>query len=157
MDDRNAAIAREIITSNVYMSLGTAGERPWIAPVFYAYDDEYIFYFVSAVDSMHVQQLLKNHQAAAAIYSTGSPPGEGNGVQMDGYADVVGEADLPRAIATYYTRRFPNIMERAQHNHVPQDFLGDSFRRIVSLVPAHVYILDPAYADGDRRIEVSLT
>lgn len=49
------AIARGIIESNAYMTLGTADEAglPWVTPVYFACADYEDFYWVSSPEAKH--------------------------------------------------------------------------------------------------------
>jgi nitroimidazol reductase NimA-like FMN-containing flavoprotein (pyridoxamine 5'-phosphate oxidase superfamily) len=53
------AIARTILDSNFYMTLGTADEngRPWVTPVYYAADGYARFYWVSTLEAIHSRNL----------------------------------------------------------------------------------------------------
>ncbi len=49
---------REIIAGNRYMTLSTYGNGiPWAAPVAYAIDERYCFYWYSATDAIHSQHI----------------------------------------------------------------------------------------------------
>lgn len=156
MDESLALRAKEILYSNHYMCLATTGKYPWAAPLFFAFDSNYRLYFKSALDSLHVQHVLTQPRVAVAIYSSVSPLGQGEGLQIEGIAEIVPPSTLPRAIAVYYQRRFPNEAERACHNLSLDRFSGDANVRLVMVTPLHVYALDPEQTEIDRRREVLL-
>jgi uncharacterized protein YhbP (UPF0306 family) len=80
-------IAKDIIKNNIYLSLATSvGKDVWIAPLFYCADDEYNFYYISQMESVHTKHALKNPNVAFAIFDSHLPEGEGNGVQASGKA-----------------------------------------------------------------------
>lgn len=80
-------IARDIIKNNCYLTLGTADENmPWTAPLYYAVDDRYTFYYISQMDSLHTKHILKNSKVAFAIFDSHQKEGTGNGVQASGRA-----------------------------------------------------------------------
>src|SRR3989338_11328108 len=97
-------IAREIINNNVYLTLGTTdGKIPWTAPLFYAVSDDYTFYFISQMDSLHTQHVLQNPQISFAIFDSHQKEGTGNGVQGSGKAFLLQEAELDEAFKWYHT------------------------------------------------------
>ncbi len=56
-----AAIARTIIDANQYMTLATADVQgqPWASPVFYATADYTDFYWISAPETTHSENLAQ--------------------------------------------------------------------------------------------------
>lgn len=52
-------IARKIVSDNNYLTLGTIGKEPWVAPLYYATDPNFNFYYISQMDSRHTQHVLK--------------------------------------------------------------------------------------------------
>jgi uncharacterized protein YhbP (UPF0306 family) len=150
--------AKKIIVSNKYLTLATADAQgiPWAAPLFYAYDDEYNFYFLSAKDSLHAEHIEVNHRVALAIFDSTVPLGEGDGVQIEGHAEMAGFSELPRIIHLYYKQRFVDIKERARHTHGVEDFAGLAIRRFYKVVPIRAYTLDTDATSVDRRVEIDL-
>ena len=69
--DRPEDVARTIIDSNLYVTLGTADEngRPWVSPVWYASAGYAEFYWVSSPEARHSRNL--------EIYSRASVAGGG--------------------------------------------------------------------------------
>ena len=53
-------LAKDIIKNNIYLTLGTADANPWVAPLFYCVNENYNFYFISQLDSLHTKQMLKS-------------------------------------------------------------------------------------------------
>ena len=53
------AMARSIIDSNLYLTLGTADEngRPWVSPVYYAPEGYTEFYWVSSPEATHSRNI----------------------------------------------------------------------------------------------------
>ncbi len=54
------AIAKYVIDSNAYLTLGTANEdgRPWISPAYYAPEGYAKFYWVSSPEATHSRNSL---------------------------------------------------------------------------------------------------
>lgn len=140
-------LAKEIIKSNIYLTLGTTdGNNPWTAPLFYAVSADYTFYFISQMDSLHTQHLLKKPMVSFAIFDSHQKEGTGNGVQGSGKAYLLSENELDEAFKWYHTTFVPMKKET---------FSGSAPYRFFKLMPEHFYVLDPQ-AQTDKRVEVFL-
>lgn len=140
-------IAREIIKSNIYLTLGTTdGSIPWTAPLFYAVSDHYDFFFISQMDSLHTQHLIKNPKVSFAIFDSHQKEGSGNGVQGSGKASLLPEDELDEAFKWYHTI-FVSMTKETLTGNAPYRFF--------KLIPEHFYVLDPD-APTDIRVEVEL-
>jgi len=97
------AIARAIIDSNRYMTLATAdGEgQPWASPVFYAAANYTEFYWISAPEATHSQNLARRPQLSIVIFDSGVPAGTGQAVYMSATAEQVAAHDLGPGLAVY--------------------------------------------------------
>ena len=49
------------------MTIATFGNHPWIASVYYSYDDRLNLYFLSSLKTLHAQQIANNPQVAISI------------------------------------------------------------------------------------------
>ena len=141
-----AEIAKGIIKSNVYLTLGTADKDPWVAPVFYAVDDNYNFYYISQIDSLHTQHILENPNVAFAIFDSHQKEGTGNGVQGKGKVHLLKDDELPEAFKWYHTTFVEMKLE---------SFTGSAPYRFFKIIPQKFYVLDPD-AKVDKRVEVDL-
>jgi hypothetical protein len=105
-----AGIARAIIDANRYMTLATADRegRPWASPVFYAAADYTEFYWISAPEATHSQNLARRPQTSIVIFDSRAPEGAGQAVYMSALAEQVAARDLDRGLAVY-----PGPAERA--------------------------------------------
>jgi len=158
MEESNNEKARRIIADNIYLTLATCDLRnkPWAAPLYYAYDSDYNFYFVSAKDSLHATHIAENPAVGIAIYNSSIPAGQCDGVQIDGMAHVAGVTDLPKALGVYFNRRYRDSKERSLHMHSVTDFWGIALMRIFVARVVKAYTLDSTIKDVDKRIEVRL-
>jgi hypothetical protein len=97
------AIARAIIDTNRYMTLATAdGDgRPWASPVFYAAANYTEFYWISAPEATHSQNLAQRPQLSIVIFDSGVPAGTGQAVYMSATAEQVAAHDLGPGLAVY--------------------------------------------------------
>jgi len=96
-------IGRNIIRENSYLTLATADGKPWAAPVFYAVDAKWTFYFISQLDSLHIRHIFKNPLVAFAIFDSHQKEGSGNGVQGLGTARLLNDDELDEAFRWYNT------------------------------------------------------
>lgn len=80
------------------MSVATYGEFPWIASVFYAYDENLNLYFLSAPNTLHCQQIANNPKVAVNIVDSSQPvEGLKRGLQLWGDAGQL--TDEAKAVA----------------------------------------------------------
>jgi uncharacterized protein YhbP (UPF0306 family) len=143
--------ALHIIKHNKYMVLATADrdKKPWTAVVFYAYDADYNFYFLSAIDSLHAKNILKNHAVAFAIYDSTQKIGQSEGVQAGGRAYEVGRDDAKRVIGIYAKRLFPSSDMPATKRYTPEEYSKPAEFRFFKIVT------DRLFTTGeDRRVEI---
>jgi len=76
------------ISDKKLMVLATYGNHPWVASVYYSFDKNLNFYFISTPNTIHVKHIEKNNRVAAAIVdSHQKPPDFKRGLQM--YGEVV--------------------------------------------------------------------
>jgi nitroimidazol reductase NimA-like FMN-containing flavoprotein (pyridoxamine 5'-phosphate oxidase superfamily) len=66
------AIAKAIIDSNLYLTLGTADEvgRPWVSPVYYAHEGYAEFYWVSSPEATHSRNIASRPEIAIVIFDS---------------------------------------------------------------------------------------
>ena len=140
-------LVHKIISENIYLTLGTADDRPWVAPLFYAFNPvRRLFYFISQMDSLHTRHILKNPHVAFAIFDSHQKEGSGNGIQGDGQVFLMADKELPEGFKYYHT----SFVETK-----PESFIGNTPYRFFKLIPDHIYLLDPE-AKTDKRVEVKL-
>jgi Pyridoxamine 5'-phosphate oxidase len=101
-----AAMARRIIDSNLYMTLGTADQagRPWVSPVYYAAAGYTEFYWVSSPEATHSRNLATRPHVSIVVFDSQAPIGTGQGVYMSAQAEEVALADLDRGIRVFSRR-----------------------------------------------------
>lgn len=99
-------IARTIIDSNLYMTLGTADEigRPWVSPVYYAAAGYTEFFWVSSPEARHSRNLAARPEMSVVIFDSGVPINTGQGVYMSAVADELTGDDLDRGIDIFSRR-----------------------------------------------------
>lgn len=102
-------IARNILNTNQYMTLGTINEagKPWVSPVVYSFDRSYNLYFASVPSSSHAKSIKKDPTLSVAIFDSHQLNGEGVGLQIVGEAKVVQAKDFAKAFRSCASRKFP--------------------------------------------------
>ena len=97
------AIARTIIDSNQYMTLGTADEagQPWVSPVWYAAVEYREFFWVSSPEAMHSRNLATRPQVSIVIFDSQAPIGTGQAVYLTAFAEELEGGDLDRGMAIF--------------------------------------------------------
>jgi nitroimidazol reductase NimA-like FMN-containing flavoprotein (pyridoxamine 5'-phosphate oxidase superfamily) len=146
-------IAKPIIDSNFYLTLGTAdeNEHPWVSPLYYAVNDYKKFYWVSSPEAKHSRNLLARSQVSIVIFDSRADIGAGQAVYMLGVAEEVAGNDLEPAVKIF--------SDRSQAHGVRAWTLNDvqppSVYRLYCATVSKQWILDK---DGspDRRISVAL-
>lgn len=145
--------ARQIIKDNNYLVLATSDlhSQPWASPVFYTYDDHYNFYFLSAVDSKHAENIIANKRISFAIFDSSQKVGTADGVQADAEAKLVGKSEVQKVIELYSDRLFPIPNIPPTERYDPDSYTEPSEFRFFKIVPTTLYV-----TGIDRRVEVDL-
>jgi uncharacterized protein YhbP (UPF0306 family) len=101
--DQPAALARKVIESNTYMTLGTADEagRPWATPVYYAVESYSRFLWVSAPETKHSKNLAVRPEVSIVIFDSRAPLGNAEAVYMSARAEELMGSDLERGIEVF--------------------------------------------------------
>ena len=152
--------ARKMIEDNMYMTIATAAKngKPWISPVFFAYDSKLNFYWSSAKNSLHSRLINKNKRVSAAIFNSNAAEGKGDGVYMVGKATEVKEKEIKHAMDILFYRT--GKINKYFKDKTEKDFKGNSPIRFYKFVPKKFWVLgDPVEIDGkfvDIRREVRM-
>ena len=101
-----AAAAREIIDSNLYMTLATADTegRPWASPVWFAHEGYRHFLWVSRPEARHSRNVAVRPELALVIFDSTVAPGDAAAVYVEGRGEELEGHELERAIAIYSGR-----------------------------------------------------
>jgi len=132
MTDRKSlksSICRYLVRHTT-LSLATCHEgRPWSTDLFYASDDSCQLYFVSSVTTRHSRHIAANPRVSVSISGECSDWKEIKGVQLDGVAGVVSEADRDGVIEMYLTK-FPALKMLHQASEILSVFRESRFYQI---------------------------
>lgn len=75
------------------MSVATYGEFPWIASVYYTFDNDVNLYFLSSPTTLHCKQIEKNNKVAVSVADSDQDIGAlKRGLQISGIAARISDA-----------------------------------------------------------------
>lgn len=148
-----AAIARNIIDSNMYMTLGTADETgiPWVSPVYYAPAGYSEFFWVSSPEARHSRNLAVRPELSIVVFDSRAPIGTGQGAYMAAVAEEVTGAELIRGIEIFSRRS----VEHGAREWTPDDVSETSSIRLYRATASEHFVVDPA-ASPNRLTPVAL-
>ena len=151
--------AKQIIADNIYMTVATASldGKPWISPVFFAYDDRYNFFWVSNKNSLHSRLIRSNSQVAIVVFDSTAPEGDGDGVYFEAEVfELEDKGEIESAIKTLGERVTKDDFRVKTVDEVTHGGIW----RIYKAVPKTVSKLtEGEYINGqyvDKRIQIDL-
>jgi Pyridoxamine 5'-phosphate oxidase len=142
------SIARQVIDSNSYMTLGTADAAgvPWVSPVWFATDDYRHFLWVSDPQRRHSRNLAERPELSIVIFDSQAPIYEGQAVYMSAVADLPEGSELDRALETFSDRSEAEGARRWTR----ADVEGEASLRLYRATASEHFVL----GEGDERIPV---
>src|SRR5437879_8726165 len=86
--NENEESASAILAQVPYITLATVGPGgwPWNTPVYAAFDEASHFFWVSAREAQHSQNIRANQRVAIVVYDSTVPPNTGKGVYIQATA-----------------------------------------------------------------------
>jgi nitroimidazol reductase NimA-like FMN-containing flavoprotein (pyridoxamine 5'-phosphate oxidase superfamily) len=141
------ALARSIIDSNRYMTLGTADEsgQPWVSPVWYAPAEYREFFWVSSPDAKHSRNLARRPQLAIVIFDS-HRAGGWNALYMSAVAEEL--VDVDEGIDVFSRRSEAQGMRPWTRDEVR----APARHRLYRATASEHFVLDP----HDQRLPVSV-
>jgi len=96
------------LSKHKLMSMGTYYKEPWAASLYYVFDDNFNFFFVSNPKTKHCQNLVKNSRVSITVAdSNQDPKGNKLGFQASGIAKkVTSVSELKDIIKSWNKRGF---------------------------------------------------
>ena len=148
-DQELTAIARTIVDSNSYMTLGTADAdgHPWVSPVWYAPAEYKELFWVSSPDARHSRNLAARPELSIVIFDSQVRMGTGQAVYMSAVATEAADAERERGT---------EIFSRRSQAHGGRAW---TLEDVEPLAPIHLYrasvsehwVLDPDVRPDQRR------
>ncbi|KKU74465.1 MAG: Pyridoxamine 5'-phosphate oxidase-related FMN-binding protein, partial [Candidatus Wolfebacteria bacterium GW2011_GWA1_47_6] len=134
-------LAKEILESNQYMTIGSAGKNgtAWVSPVVYAYDNDLNLYFVSHIRSKHCVNIGQNKSVAVAIFDSHQLIGDGVGLQIEGTAKRVTLLEIPEVSLTYFKRTYPYARATKSFNTGLKKLLNENTYRLYKIAPSKIW------------------
>ena len=149
-----ADIARQLITANLYLALGTADPsgRPWVSPVYYTPDGYSDFYWVSSPDAQHSHNIATRPEVSLVIYDSHSPVGGAEALYVRATAAQVRAEELEPAAAIYNSRL-------SEPKHITLDNLQASgpFRLYHATALEHSVLIRGSDPRNDRGADARMT
>jgi nitroimidazol reductase NimA-like FMN-containing flavoprotein (pyridoxamine 5'-phosphate oxidase superfamily) len=144
------SVARNLIDSNLYMTLGTADQagRPWASPVYYAPEGYTEFHWVSAPEARHSRNLTARPEVSIVIFDSRAPVYTGQAVYMSAAAAELTGDILDRAIEIFSRRS----VAHGAREWTRADVLAPAGLRLYSATASETFVL----GEGDERIPVRL-
>jgi uncharacterized protein YhbP (UPF0306 family) len=149
-DDRDQALAREIIDKALYMVVATSDSsgQPWASPVYFAHRDYRDFFWISQPDATHSENLRERREVGIAIFDSTQPIGTGKGAYVLGVARELPAHETAEGIEIFSKRSVSHGGEEIS----AEDVSPPARHRLYQATAEAIYVLD----DHDHRIEVSL-
>jgi len=92
-------------------SLATVDEagNPHSCSIFFANDEQFRFFFVSAPDSDHSLHAARNANVAGAVYAHVRAPNRVHGIQFHGRCSPINDPDLRQHAWKHFSGKFPYV------------------------------------------------
>jgi uncharacterized protein YhbP (UPF0306 family) len=144
------AIAKAIIDSNRYLTLGTADESglPWVSPVWYAPDEYRRFFWVSSPEARHSRNVATRPQVSIVIFDSQAPVGTGQGVYMSAVAEELTGDAVDQGIGIFSRRS----VAQGAAAWAADDVRPPARHRLYRATASEHFVLGPQ----DQRTPVSL-
>ena len=152
----NEERAKEIIEKMIHITIATCDEngQPWNTPVYAAYDEEYNFYWTSAKDNQHSENIRGNSKVFIVVYDSTGEIGDKTGVYVLAEARELEDPDEIAKARSYTQRR------KGENPDGYENFVGDKLRRVYKATSKQFWINNAVFKGGDFlkdfRVEVKL-
>ncbi len=134
----------EALSATNYFCIATVDKKGvWSNPVYFAWDNRYNFYFISQMESRHMQNIANNSRVSVSIYIT-EQKGDVIGVQLEGEASILKvEEDKKKAHIIYYDR-VGSLEQNEFAMHDPKWLF-------VKITPEQIYYFDSKIFGEERQ------
>ena len=137
----------ECLKSTDYCCIATVDQKGvWSNPVYFAWDDNFIFYFISQMKSRHMQNIKKNARVAFSIYKT-EQKGDVVGIQVEGDAVILTKDDSKNEIQHAYDVYYG----RAGHGPDVQQYINNPTWLYVKIKPEKMYYFNTRFFEEERQ------
>ncbi len=152
--------AKKIIEENIYLTLATSTKngKPWISPLFFAFDENYNFYWISGKNSLHSQLISRNPNVAIVIFDSKTPVGTGDGVYFEAVAEELRKEQDIRLAIDLLNKRITN--DDFKIKSIDKLIKNQGISSIYKGVPKKISKLtEGKFVNGqyiDERVEITL-
>ena len=102
------AVVKKYLDKNIYMTLSTTCEdgKPWASPLFFANDDEYIYWW-SPKDAVHSANIIRGGAAFMTLFDSHAKPAcdEATGLYAELWAEEINDKETHNQATTAYNNR----------------------------------------------------
>jgi hypothetical protein len=149
-DPDRAALARAIIDASLYMVLGTADASgtPWVSPVYYAPAGYRDYFWISAPDARHSQNVVARRDIGIVVFDSSVPIDTGQGVYMTAVAEQVDGDEVTNGIEVFSRRS----LAHGGRPFTAHDVRAPARHRLYRATAFEHYVLEPG---TDRRVAVT--
>jgi nitroimidazol reductase NimA-like FMN-containing flavoprotein (pyridoxamine 5'-phosphate oxidase superfamily) len=146
-DEELKEIARRVIDSNQFMTIGTADDKgvPWVSPVWYAPVEYREFFWVSDPEAKHSSNIAARPRVAIVIFDS-HETGGWKAVYVSATASEVTGAELERGIELYNRRS----VDQGFREWSADDVRAPAKHRLFRATASEHFVLSP----HDERIPV---
>ena len=148
-DQELAAIARTIVDSNGYMTLGTADAdgHPWVSPVWYTPEVYEEFFWLSSPDARHSRNLAARPELSIVIFDSQVRMNTGQAVYMSAVADEPADAERERGLELFSRRS----LAHGGREYTVADLQPAGLLRLYRATASEHFVLDPDLRPDQRR------
>lgn len=126
----------EFLGTRKLMALATSDEdMPWICNVYYVIDEDLNFYFKSSLETIHIQQILKNNKVAVTVTDSNQKPTDRKvAVQLNGFCTRVTQVDK--------INWFLNKWSDTPSKYDPTDLASGNISGVFKIIPNKLKYFD---------------
>lgn len=157
----------KILQENLYLTISVATKNgvPWIANLYYAYDENYTFYWYSLKNSLHSKTIRENPSVALAIFNSTAVGENVDALYIKAKAyEIDSKTEIIKGLVLYAAKmiktKFANKLSATRFIKQYKDFEGLSKLRMYKAVsekfwkPATAEIFNGKFTDS--RVEVMM-
>lgn len=130
--------AKTIVLQNRYLTIASTDKngKPWITPVFFAYDDDLNLYWVSGKNARHSENVRANPQVAIVIFDSTEGEGEGDAIYIEAETqELKSNKEIEKGMR-YYDARASKAKFKVKK---PENVKGESEWRFYKATPMVAY------------------
>jgi len=146
-------IVHDFLSKHKLMTIATYGEYPWIASVYYSYDQDLNIYFLSDPNTLHCKQLKKNPHIALSIVDSHQTVSDlKKGLQVYGKAEEISQANKIRHALSMWKEALNIVNPKYTYENMIKKIVKG---RMFKITPKKIKLFDQALfpvEDGQEPI-----